>query len=182
MVAPLALAWNAPASAPAARVRLWDMAAQVSQAALAGQAPHPRPRVPQPPPVSRRHGGKRPAVPAGRECPMSGNGITRIRAARSRPPFAGTWLRPIRRSSAACAVLTAAVLAAAMGACGTRPAPGGRGAHHGPARAVLTATFRLPGILGVATGAGRPRVQPLHARMRPGSAPATDRSALLLSR
>jgi hypothetical protein len=39
MVAPRALAWNAPASAPAARVRLWDMAAQVSQAALAGKDP-----------------------------------------------------------------------------------------------------------------------------------------------
>ncbi len=110
---------------------------------------------------------------------MSGNGITRMRAARSRHPFAGTWLRPIRRSSAACAVLTAAVLAAAIGACGTRPAPGGRGAHHGPARAVLTATFRLPGILGVATGAGAAWVTTGNAVLRVD--PHTDRATQILS-
>ncbi len=85
---------------------------------------------------------------------MSGNGITRMRATWSRSPFAGMWLRSIRRSSAACAVLTAAVLAAAIGGCGTRPAPGAQGAHHGPARAVITAIFRLPGILGLAAGDG----------------------------
>ncbi len=110
---------------------------------------------------------------------MSGNGITRMRAARSRHPFARTWLRPTRRSSAACAVLTAAVLAAAIGACGTRPAPGGRGAHHGPARAVLTATFRLPGILGVATGGGAAWVTTGNAVLRVD--PHTDRATQVLS-
>jgi len=39
MVAPRAFAWNVPASAPAARVRLWDMAAQVAQAAFAANEP-----------------------------------------------------------------------------------------------------------------------------------------------
>jgi hypothetical protein len=41
-VAPRAFAWNGPASVPAARVRLWQMAAQVSHAALAGKCPDGR--------------------------------------------------------------------------------------------------------------------------------------------
>ncbi len=105
--------------------------------------------------------------------------MARMRATRSRPPCAGMWLRSIRRSSAACAVLTAAVLAAAIGGCGTRPAPGAGGAPHGPARAVLTATFRLPGILGVATGGGAAWVTTGNAVLRID--PRTDRAGQVLS-
>jgi len=42
MVAPRAFAWNGPASVPAARVRLWQIAAQASHAALAGKCPEGR--------------------------------------------------------------------------------------------------------------------------------------------
>jgi photosystem II stability/assembly factor-like uncharacterized protein len=110
---------------------------------------------------------------------MSGNGMTRMRATRPRRPFAGMWLRCIRRSGAACAVLTAVVLAAGIGGCGTRPAPGARGAHRGPARAVLTATFRLPGIVGVATGGGAAWVTTGNAVLRID--PRTDRATPVLS-
>ncbi len=105
--------------------------------------------------------------------------MARMRATRSRPLCAGMWLRSIRRSSAACAVLTAAVLAAAIGGCGTRPAPGAGGAPHGPARAVLTATFPLPGILGVATGGGAAWVTTGNAVLRID--PRTDRAGQVLS-
>jgi hypothetical protein len=42
MVAPRALAPEAPARQPAARVRLWQMAARVSHAAFAGKCPEGR--------------------------------------------------------------------------------------------------------------------------------------------
>ena len=53
-------------------------------------------------------------------------------------------------------VITVVVLAAALAACGTRPAHVNQGApHHGPEHAVRTTTFRLPaGILGLTTGGG----------------------------
>jgi len=41
----------------------------------------------------------------------------------------------------------------AVAGCGIRPAAGAGGARHEPARAALTASFWLPGILGLATGA-----------------------------
>jgi photosystem II stability/assembly factor-like uncharacterized protein len=78
---------------------------------------------------------------------MSSNAMTLMRAARTRPP----------RSGAVSAIITAAVVVAAAVGCGTRPASGepGQVAHRRSARAVLTATFRLPGIVfGVASGDG----------------------------
>ncbi len=80
--------------------------------------------------------------------------MTRMGVTRSRLPCAGTWLRSFGRSGAACAVVTSAVLAVAVAGCDTQTPPGAGGAHQGPARAVLTATFRLPGIFGLATGGG----------------------------
>jgi DNA-binding beta-propeller fold protein YncE len=78
---------------------------------------------------------------------MSSNAMTLMQAARTRPP----------RSGAVSAVVTAAVVVAAVAGCGTRPAAGepGRAAHWRPARAVVTATFRLPGAaFGLASGDG----------------------------
>jgi len=60
-----------------------------------------------------------------------------------------------------------------------RDAPGARGAHHGAPRAVLTATFRLPGILGVATGGGAAWVTTGNAVV--GVDPRTDRAVRVLS-
>ena len=97
--------------------------------------------------------------------------MTRNCARRSRPLCAGTWLR------STCAVLTAAVVAVA--GCGTRPAPGAGGVHHGPVRAVLTATFRLPGILGLAAGGGAAWVTTGNAVLRLD--PRTDRASQALS-
>ncbi len=57
---------------------------------------------------------------------MSRTGRTRMRATRSRRLGARTWPRSARHSGAACAVLTAAILAAALAGCGTRPASGPR--------------------------------------------------------
>jgi DNA-binding beta-propeller fold protein YncE/glutamine cyclotransferase len=88
---------------------------------------------------------------------MSSNAITLMRAARTRPPSPRTWLRFAWRSCAASAAVTAAVVVAAVAGCGTRPASGepGQVAHRRPARAVLTATFRLPGAaFGLASGDG----------------------------
>ena len=84
----------------------------------------------QPPRVFSRHRGMRPTVPGGLRlvgwagCPMSRNGITRVRAPRWRRPRARTWLRSVRRSGVASAVLWAAALAVAIAGCGTRSAPG----------------------------------------------------------
>jgi hypothetical protein len=110
---------------------------------------------------------------------MRVNSITRVRATGSCPPCAGTWLRSAGRSRAASAIITAAVLAVAIAGCGMQPAPGTRGAHHGLARAVLTANFRLPGVLGVATGGGAAWVTTGNAVLRVD--PRTDRARQVMS-
>ncbi len=56
---------------------------------------------------------------------MCRNAVT-MRATRSRPPGAGTWLGSIRSSNAAGAIITAAALAVAIAGCDTRPALGAR--------------------------------------------------------
>ena len=110
---------------------------------------------------------------------MSRNAVTPMRATRSRPPGVGTWLGSIRRSNAAGAIITAAALAVAVAGCGTRPALAAGGAHRGPARAVLTATFRLPGIFGLAAGDGAAWVTTGNAVLRID--PRTDRASQVLS-
>src|SRR5690348_5260491 len=95
---------------------------------------------------------------------MSSTDTSRRRGTRTRPPSAGRgaahherWLRLIRGSSGPGAVITAAVLATAVAGCGTRLASGehGQAARPRPPRAVVTATFRLPGIVfGLASGDG----------------------------
>ena len=59
---------------------------------------------------------------------MHGNGMPARRAA----------TRIVRAGGLAGMAITAVVLAATLAACGTRPAHGNRGAHHGPDHAVLT--------------------------------------------
>jgi photosystem II stability/assembly factor-like uncharacterized protein len=86
--------------------------------------------------------------------------------------------RSFRRSRAAFAVATAAVLAAANTGCGPGAAPG-RAAQHGPRRAVLTAAFRLAGTAGVATGDGAAWVTTGNAVLRID--PRTDRARQLLA-
>ncbi len=105
--------------------------------------------------------------------------MTRMGVTRSRLPCAGTWQRSFRRSSVACAVVTSAVLMAAIAGCGTQPPPGAGGAHQGPARTVVTATFRLPGILGLATGGGAAWVTSGNAVLRID--PRTDRASQVLA-
>jgi hypothetical protein len=105
--------------------------------------------------------------------------MTRMRAMRSGRPRAGTWPRCIRGRDAVCAVLTAAVLVAALAGCGTGPAPGAREGGHGPARSVLTATFRLPGVFGLAAGDGAAWVTTGNAVLRID--PRTDRASQVLS-
>jgi len=109
---------------------------------------------------------------------VSGNGTTRMRLARARPAGARAC-RPLTRSVAACATMTAAVLVVAVAGCGTRPAAGAGGARHEPARAMLTASFRLPGILGLATGDGAAWVTTGNAVLRIDS--RTDRARQVLS-
>src|SRR5260370_41722407 len=92
--------------------------------------------------------------------------------------MSGTWLRSLRRSGAACAVAAAVVLAAANSGCAAHVAPG-RGAEHGPVRAVLTTTFRLAGIAGVATGGGAVWVTTGNAVLRID--PRADRATQFLS-
>ena len=67
--------------------------------------------------------------------------------------MSGTWLRSRKRSGAACVVAMAAVFAVANTGCGPGAAPG-RTTQHGPRRVVLTTTFGLAGIAGVAIGGG----------------------------
>jgi photosystem II stability/assembly factor-like uncharacterized protein len=92
--------------------------------------------------------------------------------------MSGTWLRSLRTSGAACAVATAVVLAAANSGCAAHVAPG-RGAEHGPVRAVLTTTFRLAGIAGVANGGGVAWATTGNAVLRID--PRTDRATQFLS-
>jgi hypothetical protein len=75
----------------------------------------------------------------------------------------------------ACAAVTAAVLALAMAGCGSRPAVGARG----PVRAVLTTTFGLSGVLGLATGDGVAWVTTGNAVLRID--PRTDQARQVLS-
>jgi hypothetical protein len=75
----------------------------------------------------------------------------------------------------ACAAVTAAVLALAVAGCGSRPAVGARG----PVRAVLSTTFRLPGILSLATGDGAAWVTTGNAVLRIGA--RTDHARQVLS-
>jgi hypothetical protein len=89
----------------------------------------------------------------------------------------GTWLRFLRWSGTACAVVTAAALAAASTGCSAGPAPG-RDAEHGPRRAALTTTFQLPGVAGVATGDGAAWVTTGNAVLRIN--PHTDRASQFL--
>ncbi len=91
--------------------------------------------------------------------------------------MSGTWLRSLRGSGAACAVATAAVLAAANTGCAAHTAGGE--AQHGPRRAVLTTTFRLAGIAGVATGGGAAWATTGNAVLRID--PRTDRASQFLS-
>ncbi|HEY5988923.1 MAG TPA: hypothetical protein VIV12_21460 [Streptosporangiaceae bacterium] len=105
--------------------------------------------------------------------------ITRLPATRARSPGPGTWPPSTRRSGVAGAVGMAAALAVAIAGCGTRPAPGAPGAHHEPARAVLTTTLRLPGILGLATGGGAAWVTTGNAVLRID--PRTNRASQVLS-
>jgi len=103
---------------------------------------------------------------------MSSNATTPIQAARTRPP----------RSGAVSAIITAAVVMAAVAGCGTRPASGepGQVAHRRPARAVLTATFRLPGIaFGVASGDGAAWLATGNGVLRIGQ--LTDQASRVLS-
>jgi photosystem II stability/assembly factor-like uncharacterized protein len=110
---------------------------------------------------------------------MSGNAVARMRATRSRSPSTGRWLGSIRRGNAAGAIIAAAALAVVIAGCGTRPALGARGAHRGPSRAVLTATFRLPGIFGLAAGDGAAWVTTGNAVLRID--PRTDRASQVVS-
>jgi len=98
---------------------------------------------------------------------VSKNGRTRMRPARPE--------RPVSRIGVACAAVTAAVLALAMTGCGSRPAVGAGG----PVRAVLTTTFRLPGILGLATGDGAAWVTTGNAVLRIDA--RTDQARRVLS-
>jgi photosystem II stability/assembly factor-like uncharacterized protein len=91
--------------------------------------------------------------------------------------MSGTWLRSLRRSGAACAVATSAVLAAANTGCAAHAADGE--AQHGPRRAVLTTTFRLAGIAGVATGGGAAWATTGNALLRID--PRTDRARQFLA-
>jgi photosystem II stability/assembly factor-like uncharacterized protein len=88
-----------------------------------------------------------------------------------------TRLRSPWRSGAAWAV-AAAVLAAANSGCAAHAAPGRQG-EHGPRRAVLTTTFRLAGIAGVATGGGAAWATTGNAVLRID--PRTDRVSQFLS-
>ena len=88
-----------------------------------------------------------------RRCRVVDRGTRPARRAGEQTAMGGTWLRFLRSSGTACAVVTAAALAAASTACSAGPAPG-REAEHGPRRAALTTTFQLPGVAGVATGDG----------------------------
>ena len=91
--------------------------------------------------------------------------------------MSGTRLRSLWRSGAAWAV-AAAVLAAANSGCSAHAAPGREG-EHGPRRAVLTTTFRLAGIAGVATGGGAAWATTGNAVLRID--PQTDRASQFLS-
>ena len=90
--------------------------------------------------------------------------------------MSGTWLRSLRRSGAAWAV-AATVLAAASTGCATNTA--GREAQHGPRRAVVTTTFQLAGIAGVATGGGAAWATTGNAVLRID--PHTDRASQFLT-
>jgi len=90
--------------------------------------------------------------------------------------MSGTWLRPLVRTGAACAVAMSAVLAAANTGCAARTAGGE--AQHGPRRAVLTTTFRFAGIAGVATGGGAAWATNGNAVLRID--PRTDRASQFL--
>ena len=92
--------------------------------------------------------------------------------------MSGRWPRSLGRSRAARAVATAAVLAAVSAGCGSGLAPG-RTAQHEARRAVLTATFRLAGIAGVATGGGAAWATTGNAVLRID--PRTDRARQLLA-
>ena len=91
--------------------------------------------------------------------------------------MSGTRLGFLRRGGAACAV-AAILLTAANTGCGAG-APPGREARHGPLRAVLTTTFPLAGIAGVATGGGAAWATTGNAVLRID--PRTDRASQFLS-
>jgi photosystem II stability/assembly factor-like uncharacterized protein len=74
-------------------------------------------------------------------------------------------------------VATGVVLAAAGSGCAVHAAPG-REAPDGPLRAVLTTTFRLPGVAGVATGGGAAWATDGNAVFRID--PRTDRASQIL--
>src|SRR5713101_919101 len=112
-----------------------------------------------------------------RRCCVVDKGTRPARRAGEQTAMGGTWLRFLRWSGTACAVVTAAVLAAASTGCSAGPAPG-REAEHGPRRAVLTTTFQLPGVAGVATGDGAAWVTTGNAVLRIN--PHTDRASQFL--